>query len=247
MPPHERESHLATDFEPPPSESLPESILEIEPETTPTRSPSDDLAIIDGDPEVRESLGTELIASQPQLQLRYSGDNALDVVDMDPAPTLVLLDIDLDVAVPTAEFIVGMSTRGSCIVIRCTRLDPDTTRTLIRIGASGIVAKVASRQELLAVVDLALLGGKAVDPTVARALADEEALNNPKLSDREQQVMLLFAGGLKIGAVARRLEVSPNTVKTHLKRIREKQLQAGRPVPTQSHMLREATRRGLVT
>lgn len=63
----------------------------------------------------------------------------------------------------------------------------------------------------------------------------------PALSEQEQRVLELVTTGLKVSAVARRLEVSPHTVHTYLRRIRRKFAEAGTPVASPLELYRAAT------
>jgi DNA-binding CsgD family transcriptional regulator len=56
-------------------------------------------------------------------------------------------------------------------------------------------------------------------PAARRAAADTPA---GPLSERERQIMALLAGGANNAKIAETLFVTPNTVRTHLDRIREK-------------------------
>jgi transposase len=58
--------------------------------------------------------------------------------------------------------------------------------------------------------------------------------------------MVLYASGLKMRAVARRMGVSEGTAQEYIKRVRSKYLQAGTPVSTKTDMYRMARNEGLV-
>jgi DNA-binding NarL/FixJ family response regulator len=46
--------------------------------------------------------------------------------------------------------------------------------------------------------------------------------NNPRLSDRERQVLDLLADGLGVAAIAGKLYISESTAKTHIAKVYEK-------------------------
>lgn len=68
----------------------------------------------------------------------------------------------------------------------------------------------------------------------------------PELSTQETRVLQLLAEGLKVAAVARRLEVSPHTVHTYLRRTRRKFADHGRPVSSSLGLYRAALEWGLL-
>jgi DNA-binding NarL/FixJ family response regulator len=68
----------------------------------------------------------------------------------------------------------------------------------------------------------------------------------PALAPREQQVLLAWIRCDNKDEVARQLEISPTTVRTHLQRIRDKYAAAGRPAPTKAALVARAIQDGLV-
>jgi DNA-binding CsgD family transcriptional regulator len=68
-------------------------------------------------------------------------------------------------------------------------------------------------------------------PVARRAPADSQA---GPLSARERQIMALLAGGASTAKIAETLFVTPNTVRTHLDRIRDK---TGGPQPRRTDPL----------
>jgi DNA-binding NarL/FixJ family response regulator len=100
----------------------------------------------------------------------------------------------------------------------------------LRAGASGFLGKGVEPDELLDGIRVvasgdALLSPRATRSLIARYLAqpsagrpdlDLQALD--ALTDREREVMALVAHGLTNDDIARRLHLSPLTVKTHVNR-----------------------------
>jgi DNA-binding CsgD family transcriptional regulator len=58
----------------------------------------------------------------------------------------------------------------------------------------------------------------------------------PSLSTREIEVLSLFAAGLPLKSVARRADISIETAKEYLSRIRTKYTMAGRPAGTKTEL-----------
>jgi DNA-binding CsgD family transcriptional regulator len=73
------------------------------------------------------------------------------------------------------------------------------------------------------------------------------AAPRPQLSRRQHEVLVAYATGSDLlPTVARRLGMNPETLKTHLRRIRAKYAQVGRPAPTRRDLYVRAVEDGLV-
>ena len=77
------------------------------------------------------------------------------------------------------------------------------------------------------------------------ALSDLQA--EVKLSDQERLALSLYASGLKMTTVARRMDVSVTTAQEYIKRVRAKYTKAGQAVSTKTDLYRIAKKRGLIT
>jgi DNA-binding NarL/FixJ family response regulator len=97
----------------------------------------------------------------------------------------------------------------------------------LKAGASGYITKESATEELVQAVGKVANGGMYVSAALAEQLAAElkdasTRLPHETLSDREFQVMRLFAQGKKSSDIAEELGVSVNTVNTYRMRIFEK-------------------------
>jgi two-component system invasion response regulator UvrY len=97
----------------------------------------------------------------------------------------------------------------------------------LKAGASGYLTKESATEELVQAVRKVANGGVYVSAALAEQLAAElkdasTKLPHETLSDREFQVMRLFAQGKRSSDIAEELGVSVNTVNTYRMRILEK-------------------------
>lgn len=82
---------------------------------------------------------------------------------------------------------------------------------------------------------------------VERVGSGDERPLSPRLSPRQLEVLGAYAAGNDLlPAVARRLGMNEETVKTHLRRIRAKYRQAGRPAPTRRDLYVRAVEDGVL-
>jgi DNA-binding CsgD family transcriptional regulator len=73
-----------------------------------------------------------------------------------------------------------------------------------------------------------------------------QARPRPELAPREKEVLLAWILNDNKDDVARQLEISATTVRTHLQRIRDKYAAAGRPANTKATLLARAIQDGLI-
>jgi DNA-binding NarL/FixJ family response regulator len=89
-------------------------------------------------------------------------------------------------------------------------------------GARGFVLKEAPLDDLVRAVDTVAAGGTYVDPVLAGVLASTSAGEVPSLTQRERDVLRLLADGLSNEEIGKRLFISPETVRTHIRKAMDK-------------------------
>lgn len=86
------------------------------------------------------------------------------------------------------------------------------------VGARGYALKEGAPREIVEAIAVVAGGGTYVDPRLRPALLSREAVGRQGgLSPREREIIELLAEGLTNEAVAERLVLSPETVKTHVR------------------------------
>lgn len=90
-------------------------------------------------------------------------------------------------------------------------------------GVRGFVLKEAPMDDLLRAVQSVAAGGRYVDPVLAGTLAATSVGEKlPELTQRERDVLRLLADGLSNDEIGKRLFISPETVRTHVRKAMEK-------------------------
>lgn len=146
----------------------------------------------------------------------------------DLKPDLVLVDIGM----PLLNGIdagreLKKAMPGLKLIFLTMNPDPDVAGEAFRIGASGYLLKNSQGEELLQAVRNAVRGSSYVTPQIAHALEqsfirDPSSLGRPKqLSDRQREVLQLFAEGRSLKEIAYILGISIHTVRFHKYRIME--------------------------
>ena len=116
--------------------------------------------------------------------------------------------------------------------------DQSIVGVVFEAGAHALILKDAPLTDLAQALEANCSGGRYIDPALARV-----ALGNgskPALTPREAEVLAHVADGLSHDEIGRRLSISPETVRTHVRKACER-LNAR----TRTHAVATALRLGL--
>jgi DNA-binding NarL/FixJ family response regulator len=99
--------------------------------------------------------------------------------------------------------------------------DRSTVAAIFESGAHALVLKDAPLSDLLGALETIRSGGRYVDPALAHfALAF--TTGKPALTPQETEVLAQVAEGLSQEEIGRRLSISPETVRTHVRKACER-------------------------
>jgi DNA-binding NarL/FixJ family response regulator len=171
------------------------------------------------------------LADLPDITLVATTTTVAEYLAGEPAQ-VVMLDLNLaDQSTPAAN--VGLLlTSGARVMIVSGFADNRFVLDAIEAGAAGYLTKNDDRDVLVDAIRVIAAGGSVMSPELAFALSRDQRPSRPALSDQERRVLELYGSGMKLGSVARRMDVAEGTIRTYLERIRKKYDQAGRPSPT---------------
>jgi DNA-binding NarL/FixJ family response regulator len=203
--------------------------------------------VIDDHPLLREAVKSRVLQVAPRAEFSYVGASITDALTAhgDATADCTILDLDLgDGRSPVANT-AELVSAGCRVLIVSALADAATVRAALRAGALGFVSKQADLQDFEESFRLTVAGEPSTSRDVAAILSSDEAPSVP-LSERERTAMVLYASGLKIDAVARRMDVKPATAQEYIRRVRDKYSRAGTPVPTKTDLYRRARDEGLV-
>ena len=85
-------------------------------------------------------------------------------------------------------------------------------------GARGFVLKEAPLADLVRAVQRVAAGETYVDPVLAGVLVNAQMAKLPELTQREREVLRLLADGLTNEEIGKELFISPETVRTHVRK-----------------------------
>ncbi len=129
---------------------------------------------------------------------------------------------------PAARFIVLTTYQGDVQALRA-----------LKAGASGYLLKSMLRKELLDTIRIVHAGGRRIPAEIAAELADH--VTDDALSEREVDVLRRVARGTSNKIIASQIDVSEETVKSHMRSILSK-LGAN----DRTHAVTIAMRRGFI-
>ncbi|MCW2582681.1 MAG: histidine kinase [Klenkia sp.] len=163
-----------------------------------------------------------------------------------PPADVVLLDLVLADRSQPADNVAALVATGVGVLVFSFGGDLRRVTEAVRAGAAGHlppgVGPTLVREAVAAVAE----GEQVLGEELRRAVA-EQAERRPDLSPRQQDVLVSYTSSdTKLPTVARGLEMRPETLKTHLRRIKEKYAAAGRPAHTRLDLYRRAQEDGYV-
>ena len=180
------------------------------------------LVVVDDEPLVRQGLRM-ILDGEPDLEVvGEAGDGAAAVgVVRRLEPDLVCMDVrmpDVD-GIRATELLLALPTPPKVLVVTTFSSD-DYVLDALRARASGFILKRATADELVAAVRTVVAGTSLLFPQAIRGLAlrrhRPEPYAGPALSERESVVLALMAEGLSNAAIAERLVVGVETVRSQV-------------------------------
>lgn len=180
------------------------------------------LVVVDDHPVVRHGL-VAMLRYERDMQVVGEAENGVEAVNriLELLPDVVLLDLNL----PKMSGIdVMRQVRAQQPQIRflvLTTYDTDEyIAPALEAGAQGYLLKDATPDELTRAVRSLAAGGAALEEGVAaRVLESIAEPGGDELSVRELEVLRLLVAGASNKAIAAQLNLSENTIKTHLSHI----------------------------
>jgi len=151
-------------------------------------------------------------------------------------PQVVVLDLSLADGSQPAENVRALIDYGTQVLIFSIADRKSQVRAALVEGAAALVTKSQQMSELFECINL-VANGITVNTAETVAAIDTDQEFKVKLSERELEVLRMYASGLTLKQVAYELQLSKYTVKEHIDRVREKYSKAGRPAPGKPELL----------
>ena len=204
-----------------------------------------DVAVVDDHPIIRDGISGWVTVPDSGIRVVATGPTVAAVL---AAPGrgahVVLLDLDLGDGTTVTQNVAAILAAGPAVLVLSASDRPAAVRDAIRAGARGYVLKQEEAAELRQAIRAVAAGGDWISPRLAYILATDDAPDRPVLSAQETRTLRLYATGLPIKSVARRLGIGEETAKQYVRRVREKYAQAHRAAPTKVDLYHRAVEDG---
>ena len=191
--------------------------------------------IIDDNRLMREGLSA-LLKAQPDLQVVAAVADLAAALGQVPevTPHVVLVDAGLggcDGCRCVEQ--IGRGAPAARVIVMDLLPAPEEVVAYVKAGANGFIMKDATVEDFVGTVRSVARGSEVIPPILAGTLLSHiaqdavvhqrpEAADAVRMTKREQEVMQLIAEGLDNKAIAQRLGVAGDTVKSHVRNILEK-------------------------
>jgi two-component system, NarL family, nitrate/nitrite response regulator NarL len=204
--------------------------------------------VADDHPVYREGI-VRAVKERPDLELvgeAEDGRHALDRIK-ELVPDVAVLDIRMPgLEGPQVLSAIRRDGVETEVLFLSAFMEPELAYKTVAEGAKGYLSKESSRQEICDAIVAVARGGTALAAEVQAGLAQEiqqreRSDGRPELTPRESEVLHMIADGLSAPEIARRIHLSPTTVKTHLHTLYEKL-----GVSDRAAAVAEGMRRGLL-
>ena len=195
---------------------------------------------------MRDGIERQLLIDFPAATIAYSGDSLQEALAVTASTSVdcAVVDLDLRDETPVAETVSAFTVRRIAVVVISAIARPDVLQAVIAAGASAFVAKRSSLRSLTTAVRTVLDGGTWIPPDLVGSAL--HTTSSVELSVQEKRALVLYASGLTLDMVARRMEITPNTVKYYLDRVRDKYTEAGISARTKVQLNQVARAHGLI-
>jgi DNA-binding NarL/FixJ family response regulator len=182
------------------------------------------IVIADDHPVVQQGLKLVLSAA-PDVDLVGIASNGHEAVALaaEHRPDVVIMDLHmpgLDGVAATRRITADLQ---AAVLVLTMHDDDELLFAAIRAGARGYLLKGATNDEILSAIHAIARGEALFGAPVAQRLLDNVAGHTtaplPELSARERQILELLVAGSGTNEIARRLFLSPKTVRNNISSI----------------------------
>jgi two-component system nitrate/nitrite response regulator NarL len=180
--------------------------------------------VADDHPGIVESV-SRLLAGTGEFSIVATAVEGLDALEQiaEHRPDLAVIDAMMS-GLDGIEIVRRAASRsgGTRVLVYSGRREAALVLDALEAGAAGFVFKGGELADLAQAAMVVAAGGTYVEPEIAAALNAPRSKRPQLLTRREREALRLLAEGYRNDEVAERLEISPLTVRTHVRHAMEK-------------------------
>ena len=191
------------------------------------------MAVVDDQELFRRGL-TMLLGVEDDIEVVGEAGDGVAATELaaSSVPDVILMDVRMPKRSGIEACVAIKEVAPTARIIMLTVSDEEADLyDAVKNGASGYLLKDSSIDEVAQAIRVVADGQSLISPSMAIKLLDEfkqmsrsdrQQVPSPRLTDRELEVLKLVAQGLNNREIAKRLFISENTVKNHVRNILEK-------------------------
>ncbi len=191
------------------------------------------MAVVDDQELFRRGL-TMLLGVEDDIEVVGEAGDGVAATDLaaSTVPDVILMDVRMPKRSGIEACVAIKDVAPTARIIMLTVSDEEADLyDAVKNGASGYLLKDSSIDEVAQAIRVVADGQSLISPSMAIKLLDEfkqmsrtdrQQVPSPRLTERELEVLKLVAQGLNNREIAKRLFISENTVKNHVRNILEK-------------------------
>jgi two-component system NarL family response regulator len=191
------------------------------------------VVVVDDQELFRRGL-TMLLGVEPDIEVVGEAGDGVAATELaaSAVPDVILMDVRMPKRSGIEACVAIKDVAPTAQIIMLTVSDEEADLyDAVKNGASGYLLKDSSIDEVAQAIRVVADGQSLISPSMAIKLLDEfkqmsrsdrAQVPSPRLTDRELEVLKLVAQGLNNREIAKRLFISENTVKNHVRNILEK-------------------------
>jgi DNA-binding NarL/FixJ family response regulator len=206
-----------------------------------------DLILLEDHPLYREGLASYIRSQIPNSKIVYSGGDFFKAKTVASSENVDLAVVDLNLGDGRApsEIVSALTSQGVKVLVLSALSNFESVKTSFTMGASGFVSKDSPVEEIGKAISKVLAGSEWISPILE---VERERIENVTslLSKQEMRAILLYASGLKLDVVARRMNVAPSTVKQYIDRAKFKFKENGNNLRTKTEIYKYLRDQGIL-
>lgn len=203
------------------------------------------VAAVDDHPVVLDGISSWLMAPENGIQVIDTATTVDALLAGNGRHAdVVLLDLSLEDGTTVERNVTTILSAGPRVLVLSVSDKPAAVRMAIRAGALGYVLKNEPTSRIRSAIKEVAMGKAWISPQLAYIFATDDSVGRPDLSQQETRALQLYATGMPMKLVARKMTISEETVKQYLNRVRDKYARAGRAAPTKLELYHRAVEDG---